>query len=94
MQAFNETGVDPAFFASRQKGYEETLPWDHIDVGLNKWYLVAEDRMARSGGEKPTFDCRSNECTVCGTCMNHDMKNLLTIKPSKGKMVNIPITAA
>jgi radical SAM family uncharacterized protein len=94
MQAFNETGVDPAFFASRQKSYDETLPWDHIDVGLNKWYLVAEDRMARSGGEKPTLDCRSNECTVCGTCMNHDMKNLLTIKPSKGKMVNLPVVAA
>jgi radical SAM family uncharacterized protein len=94
MQAFEETGVDPKFYACRQKPYEETLPWDHIDVGLNKWHLAEEDKKARSMASSPTLDCRSNQCTVCGTCMNHDMKNLLTVKPERGKMVNVPIFAA
>ncbi|MBW3622630.1 MAG: TIGR03960 family B12-binding radical SAM protein [Armatimonadetes bacterium] len=89
MQAFDEAGVDPTFYACRQKSYEETLPWDHIDVGLNKWYLIDEDKKSRTTREL-TPDCRANNCSVCGTCMNHDMKNLLTVNP-KGKKLDIPI---
>ncbi|MCF7958638.1 MAG: TIGR03960 family B12-binding radical SAM protein [Phycisphaerae bacterium] len=38
MEAFKTNGIDPAFYASRQRGEQEILPWDHLDGG-NKEHL-------------------------------------------------------
>ncbi len=91
MQAFEETGVDPHFYACRQKSHDETLAWDHMDVGLNKWFLVEEDLRARTLDYTP--DCRAGGCSVCGACMNHDMKNILTVNP-RLKPLGVPLVAA
>ena len=66
MQAFEETGVDPYFIANRPKDYSEVLPWDHIDCGVSKAYLRAEDRRARE--QTPTHDCHTDTCTMCQAC--------------------------
>jgi radical SAM family uncharacterized protein len=65
-EAFSDTGVDPRFFASRQKAYEESLPWDHIDCGVTKGYLRAEDKKARLA--RLTQDCHTEPCTFCMAC--------------------------
>ena len=63
MQAFRDTGVDPAFYAHRQKGLDEVLPWDHLDCGVSKAYLLREwDKAQRA---ERTQDCRKG-CTGCG----------------------------
>ena len=42
MQVFRDMGVDPAFYANRALGFDETLPWDHLDYGVTKQYLIRE----------------------------------------------------
>lgn len=65
-QAFADAGIDLRFYANRHKDYEETLPWDHIDCGVSKAYLRAEDKRARSA--QLTADCHTAPCTFCGAC--------------------------
>lgn len=66
MQALADSGVDPGYFANRSKGYEETLPWDHIDCGVTKAYLRSEDKRARQA--RQTADCHIEPCTFCMAC--------------------------
>ncbi len=63
MQAFKETGVDPDFYSVRRRELTETLPWDHIDVGVTKKYLRSEYK--KSLKAELTRDCRV-ACTGCG----------------------------
>ncbi|MEK7866689.1 MAG: TIGR03960 family B12-binding radical SAM protein [Planctomycetota bacterium] len=42
MEAFKEAGLDPDFYALRERRLEEVLPWDHVDVGVSKSSLYAE----------------------------------------------------
>ncbi len=63
MQAFEETGISPEFYAQRLRGTEEFLPWDLIDCGVTKDYLLKEYR--RAAEAVTTRDCREG-CTGCG----------------------------
>ncbi|HOR85235.1 MAG TPA: TIGR03960 family B12-binding radical SAM protein [Bacillota bacterium] len=63
MQAFKEAGVDPDFYTIRRREMDEILPWDHIDVGVNKKYLRSEYK--KSLKAELTRDCRT-ACTGCG----------------------------
>lgn len=63
MKAFEECGVDPYFYATRKREYDEILPWDHIDIGVSKNYLINENKKAIEG--KITPNCRAN-CSGCG----------------------------
>ena len=63
MAACARFGIDPAFYASRQRGYEEILPWDMIDVGVTKKHLIREDMLAHESALSP--DCRK-QCSACG----------------------------
>jgi len=67
MEAFKLTGVDMDFYSHRERSYDEILPWDHIDVGVRKDYLIKENDKAVK--EEITQDCR-DACTGCG--MNVD----------------------
>jgi radical SAM family uncharacterized protein/radical SAM-linked protein len=64
-QAFAECGIDPAWYL-RERKEDEILPWDQIDCGLSREFLLAERRRARSGDY--TADCRSGACCNCGVC--------------------------
>ncbi|PYG88817.1 radical SAM family uncharacterized protein [Ruminiclostridium sufflavum DSM 19573] len=66
MQAFSECGVDPYFYAVRKREYDEILPWDHIDVGVTKKFLINESKRAHDG--KITPNCRKN-CGGCGAAV-------------------------
>ena len=63
MEAFKENGIDPSFYANRKREYEEVLPWDHIDPGVSKRYLINENNKAKKA--QLTHDCRLG-CTGCG----------------------------
>ncbi len=62
-RAFSDCGIDPDFYATRPRDYEEVLPWDHIDVGVSKGFLIAENERAKKGTTTP--HCR-NGCINCG----------------------------
>lgn len=63
MQVFADVGIDPAFYANRTWGEEELLPWDFIDIGVTKQFLLAEKH--RAYAEQTTPDCRT-QCSGCG----------------------------
>ena len=62
-QAFEETGVDPAFYSYRERSYDEILPWDIIDPLISKDFLIRENEKARAAQVTP--DCRQG-CAGCG----------------------------
>ena len=68
MEAFDRAGVDPDYFAARQRDVNEPLPWDHLSNGASKAFLRREWQKA-VGGEL-THDCRHLSCTGCGVCPN------------------------
>ncbi|MDI3522653.1 MAG: hypothetical protein PWR31_1060 [Bacillota bacterium] len=65
-QAFQETGLDPTFYANRKLAAGETLPWDHLDPGVSKEFLLQERERALSGERTP--DCSRERCSACGVC--------------------------
>ncbi len=62
-EAFSETGIDPAFYTKRSRSLEEKLPWDFIDCGVNKEFLIREWKAAKE--EMVTPNCRK-QCSGCG----------------------------
>lgn len=42
LAAFEKTNIDPAFYANRERGSDEKLPWDFIDIGVKKSFLLRE----------------------------------------------------
>ncbi|HML89209.1 MAG TPA: TIGR03960 family B12-binding radical SAM protein [Methylomusa anaerophila] len=66
MEAFVATGIDPAFYANRERQFDEILPWDHLSSGVDKSFLVREYGQALS--ESVTKDCRRDLCADCGVC--------------------------
>lgn len=62
-EAFEETGIDPAFYAFRRREKDEILPWDHIDCGVTKEFLWREKEKAEKAAV--TKDCRLG-CNGCG----------------------------
>jgi len=67
MDAFEETNTDPDFFALRQRELTEVLPWDFIDIGVTKKYLISEYKNALDCATTP--DCRII-CSSCGVNYN------------------------
>ena len=61
--AFEACGISPAFYANRERAYEECLPWDHIDCGVDKAFLYAEWERAQRATE--SVNCRVG-CMGCG----------------------------
>ncbi len=62
-RAFELSGIDRAFYTTRKRKFDEHLPWDVIDSGVSKTYLMNEAERAYE--EKITYDCRFG-CTGCG----------------------------
>ena len=63
MDAFKECGIDGDFYAYRERSYDEILPWDFIDIGVSKKYLIAENEKSKKAQLTP--DCRLG-CKNCG----------------------------
>ncbi len=63
IDVFEKVGIDPAFYAERAIPEDEILPWDMIDIGMTKRYLLSEKKRAYEGVITP--DC-SKACTGCG----------------------------
>jgi radical SAM family uncharacterized protein/radical SAM-linked protein len=64
-KALERNGLDPDFYLLRARGPAETLPWDHINPGTSKEFLLGEWQRAAKGMKTP--DCREH-CTECGVC--------------------------
>lgn len=63
LDLFDECGIDPAFYANRRRSFDEILPWDHIDYGIKKDFLINECKRAYQSTTTP--NCRQ-DCSHCG----------------------------
>lgn len=63
MEAFEQVGVDPKFYANRRREKDELLPWAFIDAGVTQSFLWRERERALAA--QPTPDCRKG-CQGCG----------------------------
>ena len=63
MNAFEDAGLDPSFYAHRPRAKDETMPWDVVDVGVRKAHLWHEREQAYKSELSP--DCRK-QCSACG----------------------------
>ncbi len=72
MQAFSDCGIEPEWYLRRRE-LNEVLPWDHLDCGVTREFLLSERE--RAINEAATEDCRNGSCTACGVC---DFKEVAT----------------
>ena len=63
-------GVDLDWYTTRERGYEEVLPWDHLDAGLDRDWLWEDWQDALD--EREVEDCRWTPCFDCGVCPQMD----------------------
>lgn len=63
MDSFAENGIDPFFYTARKRSFDEVLPWDHMDYGVTKKFLIKENEKAHRG--ETTASCRE-KCAGCG----------------------------
>ncbi|MBO8137267.1 MAG: TIGR03960 family B12-binding radical SAM protein [Desulfotomaculum sp.] len=75
LEAFEGTGITPQWYAYQRYDYDDILPWDHINTGVSKRYLILEHKKAVK--EEVTADCRSGRCPGCGLCPSLDIKPLV-----------------
>ena len=62
-EAFAETGIDVSFYACRKRSTDEILPWDFLDIGVTKKFLIREWERAQK--ETVTPNCKM-QCSGCG----------------------------
>lgn len=62
-QAIEDCGLSMDFYASRPRSYEEIMPWEHLDYGVSKRFLIREDQKARASQTTP--NCKE-QCAGCG----------------------------
>jgi radical SAM family uncharacterized protein len=63
LEAFKTTKISPEFYANRLRQYEEVLPWDHIDIGVDKQFLIRQNELAKQAITTPSC---MQICSVCG----------------------------
>lgn len=66
-EAMKECNIDEDFYVYRERSYDEVLPWDFIDIGVNRKYIEIENEKAKKA--ELTQNCRKG-CTGCGVNVN------------------------
>jgi len=91
-RALAGTGVDLDWFTTRERDYDEVLPWDHLDSGLDKDWLWSdwEDALAAADGQDiEVEDCRWTPCYDCGVCP--EMGTEIQIGPTGQKLLPLSV---
>lgn len=63
IEAFDECNVDMSFYANRKREYDEIMPWQHLDCGVTRKFLIRENKKAHEAVTTP--NCRE-KCSGCG----------------------------
>lgn len=62
LNIFEECGIDPTFYANRHRSFDEVMPWDHLDYGVTKDYLIKECKKAYESTTTPHCRLKCNNC--------------------------------
>ncbi len=75
MRCFADCGIDPDFYTMRERNDDEIFPWDFIDTGVSKQFLLREWHTAKEGVVTPNCRERCSGCGCirfsCGVCPGH-----------------------
>jgi hypothetical protein len=88
--ALEGTGVDVAWYTTREREFGEVLPWDHLDSGLDKDWLWEDWQDALS--EDEVEDCRWTPCFDCGVCPQ--MGTEIQIGPTGRSLIPLTLTTS
>jgi radical SAM family uncharacterized protein len=69
LETFEEFDIKPEDY-TRARAFDEVFPWDHIDSGIRKEFLIEEFKKAEKGELTP--DCRSGNCSFCGVSVDNE----------------------
>ena len=93
-QAFDDCGIRPEWYL-RRRALDEVLPWDHLDCGVTREFLLAERERALA--EAGTADCRHGRCSACGVCDFNELATRLsppgTLPPRATATADEPLPA-
>ncbi|HEY6933345.1 MAG TPA: TIGR03960 family B12-binding radical SAM protein [Marmoricola sp.] len=88
-RALAGTGVDVDWFTTRDRDYDEVLPWDHLDSGLDKEWLWEDWEAALDPDSDDVEDCRWTPCYDCGVCP--EMGTDIQIGPTGQKLLPLSV---
>jgi len=89
--ALADDGVDLDWYTTRERGYDEILPWDHLDAGLERDWLWQDWQAAIDpAGAAEVEDCRWTPCFECGACPS--MGTEIEVGPTGRRL--LPLTVA
>ncbi|MBI4744023.1 MAG: B12-binding domain-containing radical SAM protein, partial [Actinobacteria bacterium] len=74
LKAFEENNLKIDFYAFRDRKFDEILPWDHLNSGVSKEFLISEYKKSRECRLTP--DCRFDLCSDCGVCSGFGVENV------------------
>ncbi len=66
LKTYKESKIDPDFYVLRTRNIDERLPWDFINHGISKDFLIKEYHRAKAG--KRSGPCPMTSCDICGVC--------------------------
>ena len=90
--ALEGSGIDVDWYTTRERDYDEVMPWDHLDSGLDKDWLWGdwEDALAAAdGADVEIEDCRWTPCYDCGVCP--EMGTEIQIGPTGQKLLPLAV---
>jgi radical SAM superfamily enzyme YgiQ (UPF0313 family) len=88
--ALAEEGVDLAWYTTRERPYDEVLPWDHLDAGLDRDWMWQDWLAAIDPEPAEVEDCRWTPCFECGVCPAMDTQ--IEVGPTGRRL--LPLTVA
>ncbi len=88
-KALGGTGVDLDWYTVRERDYDEVLPWDHLDSGLDKDWLWADWEDALDPSTAEVDDCRWTPCYDCGVCPEMDTE--IQIGPTGKRLLPLSV---
>ncbi len=80
-EAIAQDGIDIDFFTTRKRDISEPLPWDHVNINVDKKFLKQEWEKALKC--EATYDCRTGDCNNCGVCDFVNIKPIISEVPEK-----------
>jgi len=92
-EALADEPVDLAWYTTRERGYVEVLPWDHLDAGLDREWLWQdwEDAVDPAGASE-VEDCRWTACYDCGVCPT--MGTEIQVGPTGVKLLPLTVVGS
>ncbi|MGP8152951.1 MAG: TIGR03960 family B12-binding radical SAM protein [Smithella sp.] len=86
-EAIAESRINPEDF-TRERDINEKLPWDNIDCGVSREFLLREKQ--KSTNLLATEDCRDSSCQDCGVCDFSTTKNIFAASEEKRTVLSSP----